>query len=198
MYMCPDKNQYIDYDKSKTRVENYKALRNLLDKYISIKEESSFGRHCDYCIKHRQFKGMHLDWNYTEKLNDLIEQGVVKVPITDFDVIFVEWSAGNLDEVELTYKYEKALFDWDGKEWPGCEKEGRSGFSLFWERYIDLEETHLYNDSNREEYLQFPTFNTVIMRTQSLSRCKNGNTLLFGLRVLLNKTEGACHIREQI
>lgn len=145
-------DQYIDYDKSKTRAENYKALRKIFDKYISIKEESSFGRHCDYYIKYRQFKGMHLDWNYTEKLSDLIKQGVVKVPITDFDVIFVEWSAGNLDETNLRYRYMRAVFNWDGEKWPGCEKTGRSGFSLWWEKYLDLQESHKYNDSNREDY----------------------------------------------
>jgi len=145
-------DQYIDYDKSKTRAENYKALRKIFDKYISIKEESSFGRHCDYCIKYRESKGAHLDWNYTEKLSDLIEQGIVKVPITDFDVIFVEWSAGNLDEVELTYKYEKALFDWDGKKWPGCFEEESNGLTRYWNKRNLTITAHKYNDSNREEY----------------------------------------------
>ena len=150
------------YDPNKSRAENYQILRKLMENYIeeTVKTTSN----CDdvkLLMKKRWYKGAHLDWNYTEMLRDLIDQGLVKVPITDFDVIFVEWASGNLDNVENSiYKGDKALYDFDGKEWPGCNKPGHHGGITLWsEKECDLQKEHKYTDSNHEEYIPTPVMN---------------------------------------
>ena len=155
------KDDFI-YDHNKTRAENYLRLRKSVEEDADPNSlnKSWKNRATRFLAGFREFKGAHLDWNYTEMVRDLIDQGLVKVPISDIEVIFVEWAAGNLDNVKREFKYEKAWFDWDGKEWSGCYKPGyHGGVTLWWEKRNDLVEAHFYNDSNREEYIPTPIMN---------------------------------------
>ena len=160
--MCCWPKEDPKYDPNKSHAENYQILRKLMENRIEeiIKTVSNCDREKEL-MKKRVFKGAHLDWNYTETLRDLIDQGLVKVPISDFDVIFVEWASGNLDNVENSiYKDDKALYDFDGEEWPGCNKPGHHGGITLWsEKKCDLQEEHKYTDSNCEEYIPTPIMN---------------------------------------
>ena len=165
MYYWPKEDP--QYDPNKSRAENYKYLRGLFEN--DLKEGMiEFPDNIDkewlmnvvkHILNNREFKGVHLDWNYTEMLRDLIDQGLVKVPISGIEVIFVEWAVGNLDNVKREFKYEKAWFDWDGKEWPGCWNEEKNGLTHWWNKRCDLGKEHHYNDSNREEYIPTPVMN---------------------------------------
>lgn len=160
--MCYFPKDDFIYDHSKSRAENYQRLLKSVEEDANSNSlnNSWKNRATDFLNNRRRwYKGAHLDWNYTEMIRDLIDQGLVKLPISDVEVIFVEWAAGNLDNVEREFKYDKAWFDWDGKRWPGCNNEGKHGWSLWWNKRYDLAEAHAYNDSNREEYtpiLQLP------------------------------------------
>lgn len=147
-------NEDPKYDKNKSRADNYQNFRRIFKTYVdSFGDSAGIGVYHEMFTK-RIFKGAHLDWNYTEKLSDLIEQGVVKVPITDFDVVFVEWAAGSLDDVkEIVFKKDKALIDWGGEN-PECDNiRSTKGYtSLFWEKRSEACDAHQYNDSNREDY----------------------------------------------
>ena len=163
--MCYWPKEDPKYDPNKSRAENYQILRKLFEDEAKNVDRSrtTGGSSSDLAkrmLEKRIFKGAHLDWNYTEMLRDLIEQGLVKVPITEFDVAFVEWASGSLDEVENSfYKGEKALFDWENKKWPGYDKIGRWGNPEWFNKRNDLAEAHIYNDSNREEYIPTPVMN---------------------------------------
>ena len=165
MYYWPKEDP--QYDPNKSRAENYKYLRGLFEN--DLKEGMiEFPDNIDkewlmnvvkHILNNREFKGVHLDWNYTEMLRDLIDQGLVKVPISDFDVVFVEWSSGNLNDIKSSAKLDKALYDWDDKEWPGCYNIGRDGYTHHLNKEMDLKKEHKYTDSNREEYIPTPVMN---------------------------------------
>lgn len=167
--MCCWPKENPKYDPNKSHAENYQILRKLMENRIEeiIKTVSNCDREKEL-MKKRVFKGAHLDWNYTETLRDLIDQGLVKVPISDFDVIFVEWAAGNLENVKNPFYDDKALYDFDGKEWPGCNKPGHHGGVTLWsEKQCDLQEEHKYTDSNREEYIPTPIMNVPINQVET-------------------------------
>ena len=171
--MCCWPKEDPKYDPNKSRAENYQILRKLMEN--RIEEIIKTVANCDEVkvfMKERWYKGAHLDWNYTEMLRDLIDQGLVEVPITDFDVVFVEWASGNLDNVENTfYKGDKALYDWDGGNKEDHHKRALHGeaVSLWWEIKYDFEETHFYNDSNQEEFTPTPAETTPVVSTVSSS-----------------------------
>lgn len=150
-WIWPDEDP--KYDKYKSRADNYQNFRRIFKTFVDSFGDAGGIRSYHEMFTKRIFKGAHLDWNYTEKLSDLIKQGVVKVPITDFDIVFVEWSAGNLDEVELGYKKDKALINWGGENPEYNKIRSTKGYTnLFWEKRSEAYEAHQYNDSNHEEY----------------------------------------------
>ena len=172
MYYWPKEDP--QYDPNKSRVENYQYLRGLFEN--DLKEgmiEFSDGIDKEWLmnvVKHilnnREYKGAHLDWNYTEMLRDLIDRGLVKVPISNFDIVFVEWSSGNLNDIKSSAKLDKALYDWDGKEWPGCYNIDKDGWTHWWNKRNDLVKEHKYTDSNREEYIPTPIMNVPINQVE--------------------------------
>ena len=163
--MCYWPEEDPKYDPNKSRVENYQYLHKSMVDYIeSFRGRCSGGLDEAYIVfTDRKFKGAHLDWNYTEMLRDLIDQGLVKVPITDFDVVFVEWASGNLDNVPDSYKTYKALCDWDGKDasyiFHRIILDDTDYFDQEDEIKLSTRKIYFYNDSNREEYIPTPVMN---------------------------------------
>ena len=161
------------YDKSKSRAENYQNFRKLFEKDVTNENlrKYKWASEC-YCVlkTQRDFKGAHLDWNYTEMLRDLIDQDVVKVPINDFDVIFVEWACGNLDNVKPYTRIDKALYNWNDDEKdpairfkPQIDNDGY----IPWDEIHKASEPYYYNDSNREEFTPTPAETTPVVSTVS-------------------------------
>ncbi|MBO4780391.1 MAG: hypothetical protein J5497_07130 [Selenomonadaceae bacterium] len=145
------------YDKSKSRAENYLYLRGLFEAEASEEKNINISpaKHYKYILTHRQYKGAHTEINYTESLRDLIEAGVVKIPIMNFDVIFVEWASGYLDKADLTYKTSKALYDFDysGRD----SKQGLEFDSIEWYKLQDKTAClHRYKNFPEEEFVLSP------------------------------------------
>lgn len=158
MYYWPKEDP--KYDHSKSRAENYRNLRKLFERDSSIKTIEQWAVECRSMLENeRYYKGAHLDWNYTEMLRDLIDQGVVKVPITDFDVLFVEWACGNLDSLSPHTKRDQALYNWnDDEKDPAIRFKLRmdNGKCFPWDEIHKATELCCYTDSNREEFTPSP------------------------------------------
>ncbi|MBQ6296963.1 MAG: hypothetical protein IJK81_04635 [Selenomonadaceae bacterium] len=153
------------YDQSKSRTDNYQYLRSLfeqdfVDKFTRYPTMDKYctGHHLKRILNERHYKGAHTEINYTEALRDLIELGVVKVPITDFDVVFVEWELGNLgDKIKNSQKLEQALFDWDGGTEQERKKVMQNGITTL--SLIKRNEhinSHKYENFSEEELVQSP------------------------------------------
>ena len=158
------------YDHSKSRAENYLMLRKLFENLVlsvdpndKIKNSTASAEgYIKVVLKDRRYKGAHLDWNYTEMVRDLIDLEIVKVPITDFDVIFVEWASGNLENPKRPdVRVTMALYDWDGgnREDDFKPPTHSESITLSSEKHHDAISAHKYTDSNREEYIPTPVMN---------------------------------------
>lgn len=145
------------YNKSKSRAENYLYLRGLFEAEASEEKNINISpaKYYKYILTHRQYKGAHTETNYTESLRDLIEAGIVKFPIMDFDVIFVEWASGYLDKADLKYKATKALYDFDysGRD---SEQGLEFGGDKWWNIRDKLCLRHKYENFPDEEFVPSP------------------------------------------
>lgn len=145
------------YDQSKSRAENYLYLRGLFETEASEEKNINISpaKYYKSLLTHRQFKGAHTEINYTESLRDLIESGVVKVPIMDFDVIFVEWASGYLDETDLIYKATKAMFDF-GYSGRDSEQGLEFGGDKWWDLRDKAARSHEYKNFPEEKFVPSP------------------------------------------
>ncbi len=151
------------YDQNKSRSENYQYLRSLFEQDLVDKFARYPGCSVEYtvnCINRifigRHYKGAHTETNYTEVLRDLIELGVVKVPITDFDVVFVEWESGSLTNIRSDQKLEQALFNWDGGTEEDKKRKWKNGLPLSMRKRDEHMESHVYENFPEEEFISTP------------------------------------------
>ena len=142
-----------EYDTNKSRAENYQYLRSLFERDSTEDKciDNSQAKYARQVLYNRECKGAHIKINYTESVKDLIESGVVKFPINDFEVVFVEWETGYLTETDPIYKLNKALIDWDGDEHKEeLKKQGKNGFSLYHTVYCEFGSNHKYENFPEE------------------------------------------------
>ena len=151
------------YDQSKSRAENYQYLRSLFEQDLVDK----FSRYpgcsvectincVEQILEHRRYKGAHTETNYTESLRDLIELGIVKFPITDFDVVFVEWELGGLTNIINNQKLEQALFNWDGGTEEDHKRKWKNGLPMSMRKRDEHMESYKYENFPEEEFVPSP------------------------------------------